>query len=207
MSNKFVFFLKESWLLMVASVAFGVILAITQSVWGPKIAENQVKLFNQQANTLLPEAKIFEPLKEEIMIPAAKGAPQKAEVIKALDGDKAVGWIFVVEGSGFADKIRLVVAADARFEKILGFNVLAANETPGFGDKIKLKGANSYGAQYAGAPAGEFRLVKVGDKSKIDDEIVAITGATVTSQAVVDMMNAYVGPIKEQLSKKGLLSK
>lgn len=205
MLSRLMFFVKESWLLMASSIFFGILLALTQSAWGPRISENQIKLFNKQAGELLPEAADFEPVAQEILIAGPDGAPVKAEVWKGLRDGQTGGWIFIVKGNGFSGEIRLVVAVDAAFETMKGFNVLAANETPGFGDKIRNKDENSYQAQYTGAPVGAFSLVKVGDNRKIDNEIVAITGATVTSQAVVDIMNAYVVPIKEQLTQKGLL--
>jgi len=73
-----------------------------------------------------------------------------------------------------------------------------------FGDKITIKNG-FYQSQYKGTPAGKFTLTKIGDSKKIDNEIVAITGATVTSQAVVNIMNTYVVQIKQQLQQKNLL--
>jgi Na+-translocating ferredoxin:NAD+ oxidoreductase RnfG subunit len=77
-----------------------------------------------------------------------------------------------------------------------------SNETPGFGDKIK---KDYLGDQFKGAPAGELVLVKTGDDKKIDSEIVAISGATVSSEAVVKTFNVYIDKIKEQLRAKGLI--
>jgi len=48
-------------------------------------------------------------------------------------------------------------------------------------------------------------LVKAGDLARIDDQIVAITGATVTSDGVVTLFNTYLGKIKEQMISKGLI--
>jgi Na+-translocating ferredoxin:NAD+ oxidoreductase RnfG subunit len=79
--------------------------------------------------------------------------------------------------------------------------VLASNETPGFGDKIK---KDYLGRQFEGAPAGRLELVKTGDEGKIDSEIVAISGATVSSEAVVKTFNTYIGKVKEQLQAKGM---
>ena len=81
-------------------------------------------------------------------------------------------------------------------EKFLGFQVLSANETPGFGDKMK---NDSFRNQFKGAPAGELSLIKIGDAGKIDNEIVAISGATVTSTAVMNIFNKSVVSVKEQL--------
>ncbi|MCI0498575.1 MAG: FMN-binding protein [Planctomycetales bacterium] len=204
--NPILFFLRESWLLMVSAVFFGGLLALTDAAWSPKVKQNATGKFADSAQNILAAAKTFEPLAEPLMLTVAKGKQAAADVRKGLDDSGAcVGWVFVAEGSGFADKIKLVVAVDAAFETMYGFSVLACSETPGFGDKITITDENSYQAQYRGAPVGEFTLVKVGDNKKIDNEIIAITGATVTSRAVVDIMNAYAVPLKEQLAQKGLL--
>lgn len=114
-----------------------------------------------------------------------------------------VGWAFVCEGSGFADKIKLVLTVDAAFENLVGFGVLASNETPGFGDKIK---NNYFRTQFIKAPATKLVLSKTGDDKKIDSEIVAITGATVSSEAVVKILNNYIRQIKTYVQEEGLLS-
>jgi hypothetical protein len=86
MLRKLIYFWKESWLLMVSSVVFGLILAATESAWGPRIEENQVRLFNKQAGQLLPEATTFEAVAETISISTEQGTPQQADVRKALNG-------------------------------------------------------------------------------------------------------------------------
>jgi electron transport complex protein RnfG len=205
MSSKLKLFFQESWLLMVSSIVFGALLGLTNAAWAPKIAQNEIDKFNTLAKSVLTAAETFKPLAEPLTLSTGKGKTFVADVREGLDvSGTRVGWVFIAEGTGFADKIRLVVAVDAKFEMIYGFSVLACSETPGFGDKITIKNG-FYQSQYQGAPVSEFKLVKVGDAKKIDSDIVAITGATVTSRAVVDIMNTYVVQIKEKLSQKGLL--
>jgi major membrane immunogen (membrane-anchored lipoprotein) len=52
---------------------------------------------------------------------------------------------------------------------------------------------------------GKLNLIKKGDNKKIDNEIVAISGATVSSTAVVNIFNNYLEQIKKQLTEKGLI--
>jgi electron transport complex protein RnfG len=206
MSNNIKLFFRESWLLMVSGVFFGVLLALANAAWAPNIAENEINKFNNLAKALLPAAEKFEPLQDKITIDLSGSKTINADIRKGLDAaGNCVGWAFVCEGSGFADKIKLVMAADAKFETMLGFGVLSSNETPGFGDKITIKDG-FYQAQFKGAPAAALTLTKTGDDKKIDGEIVAITGATVTSQSVVNILNQFIMPIKEQLSQKGLIT-
>jgi electron transport complex protein RnfG len=190
---------------MVSAVFFGALLAVTNAAWDPKIKQNEINKFNNLAKSLLPTAETFEPLQEKVTLDLGRGKTIDADVRKGLDASgNCTGWAFVCEGSGFADKIKLVMAADAKFETLLGFGVLSSNETPGFGDKITVKDG-FYQSQFKGAPAAMLTLTKIGNDKKIDSEIVAITGATVTSQSVVNILNQFVVPIKEQLTQKGLL--
>jgi len=207
MSTKIKYFFEQSWLLMVSSVVFGLLLAVTDAAWKPRIEQNVVNRFTSLAGGLLTEAERFEPIAQTISIDI-KGKAVPVEVKRGLNAaGQTVGWAFVCEGSGFADKIRLVVATDAAFTKMAGFGVLFSNETPGFGDKINITPANGgfYQPQFIGAPVGTLTLTKTGDPAVIDDHIVAISGATVTSQAVVDTLNAWLVPIREKMAAEGLL--
>jgi electron transport complex protein RnfG len=196
------YFIQQSWLLIVASFFFGLLIAVTSAGLSPRIRQNEINKRNRLTSALLPEAKDFIPLAEPIEIRGRGGRKESVQVYKAVsESGEVVGWSFEAVGSGFADKIKLVVALDANFARIEGYDVLSSNETPGFGDRIK----NSYFRdQFKGAPAGELKLVTVGEPKKIDSEIVAISGATISSEAVVDIVSNYVTQVKEQMLKKGI---
>lgn len=203
--NPVLFFIEESWLLLVSAVLFGCLLASLNAAWQPQIRQNEINKFNQLAGSLITEAKEFQSIGQPIPVDIGKGKVYNVDVKKGIDANGSlVGWAFVIEGSGFADKIKLVVGVDAAFEKMAGFGVLSSNETPGFGDKITIKDG-FYQSQYKGAPVAELELAKVGDAEKIDNQIIAISGATVTSEAVVKTFNTFMLPIKEAMAEQGLL--
>ena len=153
-------------------------------------------------SSLLPGARQFDS-GTELEVESGKGKKAKSKVYKALsESGECVGWAFTATGPGFADKIELIVAVDSSFRKFAGFAVIASNETPGFGSRIK---EEYFISQFKNAPADKLELVKTGDDQKIDSEIVAISGATVSSEAVVKIFNTYIGKIKEQLQEKGIL--
>jgi len=196
-------FIEQSWLLIVSSFCFGLLIAIASAAWSPRIEQNEREKRNELMKQLITDANSFEVAAEGVEVPARKGKLTKTDIYKAVDSeDRSIGFAFIAVGSGFADKIKLVIAVDERCEKFFGFKVLASNETPGFGDKIK---EDYLGNQFKGVPAGELKLVKTGDEKKIDSEIVAISGATVSSKAVVDIFNAYIEKIREHLQTKGLV--
>ena len=170
------------------------------------IIANEIKKFNDLAGAMIADANDFAVAiaKEDLAIDIGKGKTAATEVKKALDIDgNIIGWAFVCQGSGFADKIRLVVAVDKEFKELRGFGVLSSNETPGFGDKIKTE--DFYRNQFIGAPCEDFTLSKVGDDKKIDSEIVAVTGATVTSESVVKILNNFISQVKTRMKEEGLI--
>jgi electron transport complex protein RnfG len=201
--SKIKHFLRQSWLLIVASFLFGLLIAVTNAGLSPKIEQNKINKRNHLIGAMLPEAKNFVALDAQFEIALDGGRKEKVEVFKAQsESGQCVGWSFNASGSGFAGKIELVVAVDANFEKIAGFDVLASSETPGFGDQIK---RDYYRNQFKGAPAEQLKLVTIGDPKKIDSQIVGITGATVSSTAVVDILDTFLSGVKTQMKEKGLI--
>ncbi len=152
---------------------------------------------------MIPDANTSEVALENVEVESDKGKKKMTSVRKALSADgTCVGWAFMCEGSGFADKIKLVLTVDADCEKLKGYGVLSSNETPGFGDKIK---EPFYRNQFVDAPTNELVLTKLGRAEEIDSKIVAISGATVSSEAVVVIVNTFLGQIKSHMQEKGLI--
>lgn len=195
-------FIEQSWLLIVSSFFFGLLLALTNTAWSGKIENNKTEKLSGLMKSLITDANKFEIVLTDAQVNLGKGKKTKTDVYKAIAADGQIaGFCFRAEGTGFADKIELVIAVNSTFEKIAGYNVLASSETPGFGDKI---GQSFYNDQYKGAPVGLLSLSKSGDDKKIDGEIIAISGATVSSTAVVNIFNNYLEQIKKHLLEKGL---
>ena len=197
-------FIEQSWLLIASSFFFGLLIAVTSAALSPRIEQNKINKRNRLVGALLPEAKDFVPVEEGIEIESIQGKKETVEVFRAMSkAGERVGWSFNAIGPGFADKIELVVAVDKDFEKFAGFDVLASNETPGFGNQIKF---DYFRDQFKGAPAEGLKLATSGDNTKTDDtEIIAISGATISSEAVVDIINNAITQIKKQIQQKGLI--
>lgn len=197
------YFFQQSWLLIVASFFFGLLIAIANAAWEGKIRQNEEDKFNNLVVEMLPDAETSEVALESVEVESGKGKKKATSVRRAVSADgKCVGWAFICEGSGFADKIKLVLTVDAGFEKLKGYGVLASNETPGFGDQIKLP---FYRDQFVGAPAMDVVLIKIGDPGAIDSKIVAISGATVSSEAVVAIINTFVSQVKKRMREMELI--
>ena len=199
--SKVRYFWQQSWLLILSAFVFGLLMAVTNAALSPRIEQNKAAKLSALMTTLLPQAKSFEAVDQAIEIELGPGKKEPIRVYKALtEARECAGWSFKISGQGFADKIEMVVAVDKDFTGLAGFSVLACSETPGFGDRMK---GDEFRNQFVGAPATGLRLAKSGDRARIDDEIVAITGATVTSEAVVATFNRYMEKIREQMKAKG----
>ena len=200
--SKIKHFIQQSWLLIVASFFFGLLIAIASAAWSPRIKQNEKEKLYSQMRQLITDANNFEKAIEAVKIPDKKGKVTETDIYNALDADgKSIGFAFVAEGPGFIDKIKLVIAVDRKCEKFFGYKVLSSNETPGFGSKIITD--EDFANQFKQAPAAKLELIKAG-KTK-ESEIVAITGATVSSEAVVKIFNKYIDKIKERLQTEGLI--
>jgi electron transport complex protein RnfG len=90
-------------------------------------------------------------------------------------------------GPGFQDTIAILYGFKPGDKLVVGMEVLESRETPGLGDKI-YKDAEWVAGFSALSVEPEIFAVKKGTKSSAN-EIDAITGATISSKAVVRIIN------------------
>jgi len=198
---KIKYFIKQSWLLIVSAFFFGLLIAVTNAALIEKINANSANKVNSKLKAMIPQAVDF-PKQDSITIKSQQQKDMQIDLYKAVAQNQCQGWAFKASGAGFADKIELIVTVDQDFKKMIGFSVLASNETPGFGDRI----TNSYYRdQFVGASAEKLNLVKTGNPDQIDSDIVAISGATISSQAVVDIINNTMLQLKTIMLEKGMI--
>ncbi|MFH1063326.1 MAG: RnfABCDGE type electron transport complex subunit G [Candidatus Omnitrophota bacterium] len=101
------------------------------------------------------------------------------------DKDKLIGWALPLSGKGYGGNIQLLVGVDIK-ENITGIRVLEHKETPGLGSKINeieyKQTEPKFLKQFQAKNIQDIVLVK----GKTDKNIQAITGATISSKAVVE---------------------
>jgi len=184
-------FLKQSWLVILSSLIFGLLVSGIYGQLKPKIDEQaRLKLEREMMKAFMKEAAVFE---------SALNAEKTQYFIGKNAEGAVVGYAIEAEGGGFADKIRLLVAIDKPLEKLMGIGILKSSETPGFGDKIK---ETEFKDQFSDSPAGKLKVLKEGDRSVKDEAIIAITGATISSDSVVKIVNNAVLELKKVLGNK-----
>lgn len=121
------------------------------------------------------------------------------EAVKVFIGSNAQGeqtGAAVEEAApGFSSDVRLMVGFNPSTSALTGFKVLAQTETPGLGDKIVKD--SSFAKQFPGKLATPLK----GDKNPTTDPstVQTITGATITSKAVIKVINKAVETWKPRL--------
>lgn len=118
------------------------------------------------------------------------------------DGSR-VGFAIAGAEPGFQDVIELIFGYDPETKTVLGMKVLASRETPGLGDKIERDQA--FVAEFDGSET-PLVGVKPARATGAANEIDLITGATISSRAVIRIINDQVerlGPILEAYREEG----
>ncbi|NQU39623.1 MAG: FMN-binding protein [Lentisphaerae bacterium] len=114
-------------------------------------------------------------------------APIFYEVRESADGARRA-MIFVRQGKGLWGKIDAVVGVDPSLSHFTGIAFVNHNETPGLGARIM---EPWYGEQIKHKTGG-LTLVPEGSGSTDPTELDAITGATITSKGVRDILNSLI---------------
>lgn len=121
------------------------------------------------------------------------------EALKIFAGFDASGTLigFAIPASepGFQDIIGAIYGYEASEKMIIGFEVLESKETPGLGDKIFKDADFKTNFNFLEVDP-EIMAVKKGQKSNAN-EVEAITGATISSKAIVRMLNNSLEQWKE----------
>lgn len=113
-------------------------------------------------------------------------------------GGAPMGFAIVGAEPGFQDIIQVIFGYDPRSGEILGMRVLESKETPGLGDKIIKDAAFVAGFEGVRAP-----LVGVKDGASEPNEVDMITGATISSRVIVDIINHRLSDLGGLLSGYG----
>ena len=179
--------------LTVITALSGGILATWDGVTKPKIAYHQLQALKAAISDVLPSYDNY--LEKDIN-------GKKVYIGKIDDSTQPVGIAFKVDGSGFQGNISIMVGVDPSFNSITGIKVLGQIETPGLGTKIVVDPSNKtnpfwFPEQFGGVVL--FPQIDVVKNSipQNQNEVQAISGATITSKAVVRIINENVGIIKE----------
>lgn len=101
---------------------------------------------------------------------------------------KRLGAAVTAQEPGFQEEVLLMIGFEPSSGTLIGFKVLEEKETPGLGDKIERD--SSFGEQFAGRIT-PLKGVKARSASDMH-QVQTITGATISSRAVIRIINHAV---------------
>ncbi len=176
MDNKIV---RLGTILFGITAATGLILGAVQGVTEAPIAAQREAQKTAALASVLPGASKFEPLP----LQSPNGAV--TEAFAASDEKGPAGWCLTVATKGFGGPMTLVAGIDAG-GTVRGISILEMNETPGLGARAR---EETFSGQFAGKSA-KHALTVVKAPPEKDNQIQAISGATISSRAVTGAVNA-----------------
>ncbi|MBI9018822.1 MAG: FMN-binding protein [Phycisphaerae bacterium] len=199
-------FMKKSWLALVSALCFGLLVSAVNMALAGKIKQNKIDKRDGMLEKLFGQDCSFEGVK-------AEGAAEDAEPIYfvAKKGGQVDGYALIWTGPGFAENIDLLVGFNAGLDMLKGFAVMKSAETPGFGDQITLEDKEGkyrpdlyYKDRFINKPIDKV-LVRaddnIADKHLKDEQVVTISGSTVTSEAVIVIVNGAKKQMVKLLNK------
>ena len=190
--------------LAIAGLVSGVaIIGIYESTL-PTITANKARELREAVFKVLPGVSQMQALVYRDGQLVAVEKPDKDEPVVYGGYDEQaefVGYAMPAAGPGFQDTIGILYGYQPGKKIVVGMEVLESRETPGLGDKI-YKDAAFVGGFSALSVVPEIVAVKKGTKSQ-PNEIDAITGATISSKAVVRIINETHANWSAQLSAPG----
>jgi Na+-translocating ferredoxin:NAD+ oxidoreductase RnfG subunit len=108
------------------------------------------------------------------------------EKVYSIDG---LPGAFIASGTGYVGNIKILVVIDNVERKTLGVRILEQGDTPLYADPIQ---ESWFTDRFKGLELLEYLKLVVLDPQK-PTEIVQVTGASVSSQAVVNNVNSAIG--------------
>ncbi len=175
-----------SAILFAITAIAALVLAVTNNLTFEKIEANTIKEQNEAREAVMPDAKEFERLdlvfdEDSLVTEIYAGKNPQSETI---------GYCVGVSSNGFGGSIDMIVGIDKE-KTVTGVKIISMSETPGLGSKSQEPKFND---QFIKKNASKpLKVIKSGTPDK--NEIVAISGATVTSNAVTNGVNAAVDAV------------
>ena len=157
----------------------GLLLSYVASLTESQIEENQKRAISQAIYRLIPRAK-----KSRLKTLA------NYEVYFVYDNrDSLLGYSLLTSGNGYQGRIKILIGLARDFKTLEGIEILENVETPGLGGKVS---SPEFLKQFRGITVFPELIYVKNKKPALDNEIEAITGATISSAGVVKTINSTI---------------
>lgn len=186
--------LKDTISITAITLVAGLALGVVQDITADPIAQQKLKAKQEAYKAVFPEAEKFGEvvlgdMAEELAVTLSEngyGAQNIDEVMTAFDSsDNEIGYAFTIttsEGYGGDIQFAMGVQADGTLN---GISILSIGETAGLGMKAD---TDAFKDQFKNKNVEKFKYTKSG--ASAEDEIDALSGATITTNAMTNGVNA-----------------
>ncbi len=176
-------FIRMALTLFVITSLVAVALAVANYYTAPIIAASAEERLNESLRTLVPEG-VFEQVEEhDASITFGESVVEVQAVYRATDA--ALGYCVQVAPNGYSDQIEMLVAIDGE-GAVSGVRILSIADTPGIGMKVESD------ETFQKSLIGITDPVKAVKTTPSFGEVQAIAGATISSTAYINGVNAAI---------------
>jgi Na+-translocating ferredoxin:NAD+ oxidoreductase subunit G len=167
----------------------GLVLAATYTGVTDRIEANRIAALNASLAAILPGRDLtFETLDAD-----------GPAIYRAMEAGEVLGYAIRVQTQGYGGTITMLVGISRDLDEILGLEIVEQIETPGLGGRIR---EQAFRGQFAGLdPDESVSYVRNVQPNPDENEIQAITGATITSRAVVVGINAALDRVLQTIRR------
>lgn len=178
-------------LMTVAGAIAGALIVTAYQATLPRIERHKGELVRAAVLEVLRAPKTFDTLyrvNDALVRTLPAGANIKTIERIYLGHDaagKRMGFAIDATENGFQDPVTVMFGYDAAAHRVIAMKVISNKETPGLGNKIETDSAFVNGFVNASVP---LKGIKAG-ASRTANDVVMITGATISSRAVIRIIN------------------
>ena len=197
--------IKNAMILTAITLVAGILLGLVYEVTKEPIALAKEQAKKEAYQKVMSDADSFvldesfeEKQVEQAILDAGITGCSVQEFVTAKAGEEIVGYVVTAtsaEGYGGDIQVSVGILPD---QTVAGIAILSIHETAGLGMKAS---EPAFYNQFAGKLVDLFTVTKTG--ASADGEIDALSGATITSTAVTDAVNAAVLTFQEVIGGGG----
>lgn len=175
-------------------VLSGLVLAATYGGLTDRIEANRVAALNASLAAIFEDQASADELQFEEL------ESDGPTIYRGLAGGQTLGYAVRLETQGYGGTITMLVGLSEDTETIRGISIVEQVETPGLGGNITRE---DFREQFEGLDATEqLAYVKNIEPDQSENEVQALSGATITSSAIVSGINTQLDQAREIIERQ-----
>ena len=179
--------------LAIAGTLAGLLIVLVNQHTKPLIDAYKAEQLQKAVYEVLPDTAHYDTYylvdsKLSLTLPEGAKESEYKRIYAGYNADNKLNGVAMSRGeSGFQDVIMIIFGFNPNSGKLMGMKVLDSKETPGLGDKIfkDMKYVN----QFFAGPLTPLIPTKPGMGKGLPGEIDTITGATISSKKLIEIIN------------------